>query len=99
MGPSVPSAKLRALMGLNGPKEPHLGPPPTPVGPGAYLSSASRWDEFLSLCCSLGTCSVCPVSAVPGWTRSCFVPLLCQGALMELFMRTQPRMLPDRPCW
>lgn len=35
MGPGVPSLKLRALVGLNGPKKPHLGPLPTPMGPGA----------------------------------------------------------------
>jgi len=37
-----------ALISLNGPDEPHLGPP-HPHGPGAQFSSAERWHTALVL--------------------------------------------------
>lgn len=36
----MPDRALRALIGLNSPDQPHLGLPPTSMGPGAYLSSS-----------------------------------------------------------
>lgn len=49
---------LWALIGLNGPDQPHLGPPPRPSAHGweAYLSSGLGLCSFLKLFCGC-TCS------------------------------------------
>ena len=42
---------LRMLIGLNGPEQPHLGPPPTPMVPGAHINPAWGQHFFSGLCC------------------------------------------------
>lgn len=41
---------LKALIGLNGPDHPHLGPLPIPMVPGTHLSSAQGHHSFPGWC-------------------------------------------------
>lgn len=57
-----------ALTSLNGPDEPHLGPPPTPSAHGweVYLSSGLGLCSLLELCCRC----TCSGLALPGFGPS-----------------------------
>ena len=45
---------LRALIGLTGPDQPRVGPPPPPMGPGAVFAFSPAWASALLPSYTLG---------------------------------------------